>query len=40
MSDKSRSMTEIVAKYLRKEPNFLLEHPEILDKLNLPHESG
>lgn len=40
MSDKSRSMTEIVAKYLRKEPNFLLEHPEILDQLNLPHESG
>lgn len=40
MSDKSRSMTEIVAKYLRKEPDFLLEHPEILDQLNLPHESG
>ena len=40
MTDKSRSMTEIVAKYLRKDPDFLLKHPEILDGLNLPHESG
>ena len=40
MTDKSRSMTEIVAKYLRKDPDFLLKHPEILDELNLPHESG
>ncbi len=40
MNDKSRSMTEIVAKYLRKDPDFLIRHPEILDSLNLPHESG
>ena len=40
MNDKTRSMTEIVAKYLRKDPDFLVRHPEILDKLNLPHESG
>jgi uncharacterized protein YigA (DUF484 family) len=40
MTDKSRSMPEIVAKYLRKDPDFLLKHPEILDLLNLPHESG
>jgi uncharacterized protein YigA (DUF484 family) len=40
MTDKSRSMTEIVAKYLRKDPDFLLKHPEILDQMNLPHENG
>ena len=40
MTDKSRSMNEIVAKYLRKDPDFLLKHPEILDQLNLPHDSG
>lgn len=40
MTDKSRSMTEIVAKYLKKDPDFLLKHPDVLDRLNLPHESG
>jgi uncharacterized protein YigA (DUF484 family) len=33
-------MTEIVAKYLSKDPNFLIRHPEILDDINLPHETG
>lgn len=40
MTDKTRSMTEIVAKYLRKYPDFLVKHPEVLQALKLPHESG
>jgi uncharacterized protein YigA (DUF484 family) len=40
MIEKSRSMNEIVVKYLRQEPDFLLRHPEVLDELNLSHESG
>jgi len=40
MNDKTRSMTEIVAKYLRKYPDFLVKHPEVLETLELPHESG
>jgi uncharacterized protein YigA (DUF484 family) len=33
-------MPEIVAKYLKKYPDFLARHPEILEVLELPHESG
>lgn len=40
MTDKTRTMTEIVAKYLRKYPDFLARHPEVLEVLELPHESG
>lgn len=40
MSDKTRSMEEIVAKYLCKHPGFLVEHPEILEAIELPHDSG
>jgi uncharacterized protein YigA (DUF484 family) len=40
MTDKNMSMTEIVAKHLRKNPDFLIRHPEILDELQLPHETG
>ena len=40
MSEKTRSMSEIVAKYLRKYPDFLIRHPEVLDAVQLPHESG
>ncbi len=40
MTDKSRSMTEIVARFLRQDPDFLIRHPDILDALNLEHESG
>lgn len=40
MNDKTRSMTEIVARYLGKYPDFLLRHPEILETIQLPHESG
>jgi len=40
MNDKTRSMTEIVAKYLHQNPGFLIEHPEVLEAIELPHESG
>ncbi|MDX1461052.1 MAG: DUF484 family protein [Xanthomonadales bacterium] len=40
MSDKTRSMAEIVAKFLRKDPEFLVRNPEILESVSLPHESG
>ena len=40
MTDKTRSMPEIVAKYLRMYPDFLTRHPEILEKLELPHRAG
>ena len=40
MNDKTRSMTEIVAKYLSKYPDFLVRHPEVLDAIQLPHDSG
>ena len=40
MSEKTRSMTEIVAKYLGKYPDFLIRHPEVLESIELPHESG
>lgn len=40
MNDKTRSMTEIVARYLKKYPDFLVKHPEILEAVELPHESG
>lgn len=40
MNDKTRSMTEIVAKYLCKYPDFLLQHPEVLESIQLPHETG
>ena len=40
MSEKTRSMTEIVAKYLRKYPDFLIRHPEVLKEIQLPHASG
>jgi len=40
MSDKTRSMAEIVAKYLLKDPDFLRRNPDILESINLPHESG
>ena len=40
MTDQTRSMTDIVAKYLRKYPDFLVKHPEVLQAVKLPHESG
>lgn len=40
MSEKTRSMTEIVAKYLLKYPDFLSQHPEVLKEIQLPHTTG
>ena len=40
MSDSSTSLREVVSKYLTKHPEFLLENPEVLEVLQLSHESG
>jgi uncharacterized protein YigA (DUF484 family) len=39
MSDKL-SLQEIVANYLRRHPDFLSEFPDVLESLQLNHESG
>lgn len=31
---------EAVVRYLREHPNFLIEHPQLLSILNVPHECG
>jgi hypothetical protein len=40
MSDKNRSIEDIVAKYLRQNPGFLEQEPELLKYLELSHTSG
>ena len=40
MSDNSRSMEELVAKYLRQNPEFLEREPALLKDLELSHSSG
>ena len=40
MSDDSRSMEEIVAKFLRQNPEFLEREPALLKDLELSHSSG
>ena len=40
MSDDSRSMEEIVAKFLRQNPEFLEREPALLKDLELSHASG
>jgi len=40
MSDDTRSMEEIVAKYLRQNPEFLEREPALLKDLELSHASG
>jgi len=40
MSDATRSMEEIVAKFLRKNPDFLEREPVLLKDLELSHSSG
>lgn len=40
MSDESTSLEEVVADFLRKNPRFLLDHPDILENLELSHNSG
>ena len=40
MSDDTRSMEEIVAKFLRQNPEFLEREPDLLKDLELSHSSG
>lgn len=40
MSEDSTSLEEVVVDYLHQNPRFLLDHPEILEKLELSHNSG
>ena len=40
MSDDKTSLKEVVASYLRKNPEFLNEHPDILETLEVNHQSG
>jgi len=40
MSDKNRSIEDIVAKYLRQNPDFLEREPSLLKYLELSHASG
>jgi uncharacterized protein YigA (DUF484 family) len=40
MSDDKTSLKEVVASYLRKNPEFLDENPDILEVLELNHRSG
>ena len=40
MSDDKTSLKEVVASYLRKNPGFLNKHPDVLESLELNHQSG
>jgi uncharacterized protein YigA (DUF484 family) len=40
MSDDKTSLKEVVASYLRKNPDFLDDYPDILETLELNHQSG
>ena len=40
MSDDKTSLKEVVASYLRKNPDFLDEYPDILESLEINHQSG
>ncbi len=40
MSDDKTSLKEVVASYLRKNPDFLDDYPDILEKLEINHQSG
>ncbi len=40
MDDEKTSLKEVVAAYLRKNPDFLEEFPDILENLELNHRSG
>lgn len=40
MNDTTEPNAEAVAQYLFDHPDFLQSHPELLDQLALPHESG
>jgi uncharacterized protein YigA (DUF484 family) len=40
MDDDKTSLNEVVAAYLRKNPEFLEENPDVLETLHLNHSSG
>jgi uncharacterized protein YigA (DUF484 family) len=40
MSDDKTSLKEVVASYLRKHPDFFNQRPELLEVLEISHESG
>jgi hypothetical protein len=40
MSDDKTSLKEVVASYLRKNPEFLDENPDVLENLEINHQSG
>jgi uncharacterized protein YigA (DUF484 family) len=40
MSDDKTSLKEVVASYLRKNPDFLDDYPDVLETLELNHQSG
>ncbi len=40
MSEQKASLKEVVAAFLRKNPEFLREYPDVLEVLSLPHRSG
>jgi uncharacterized protein YigA (DUF484 family) len=40
MSDDKTSLKEVVASYLRKNPDFLDDYPDILETLEINHQSG
>ena len=40
MSDDREALEEVVAGFLRENPNFLIERPEILQRLEVGHDSG
>ena len=40
MSDDKTSLKEVVASYLRKNPEFLDENPDVLEILEINHQSG
>jgi uncharacterized protein YigA (DUF484 family) len=40
MSDEKTSLKKVVASYLRKHPDFLINHPDVLETLELNHQTG
>jgi uncharacterized protein len=40
MHEKKLTLKDVVAQYLRRNPSFLSEYPDILDSLQLSHASG
>lgn len=40
MSDDKTSLKEVVASYLRKNPDFLSDYPDVLETLEVNHSTG